>query len=371
MPLLTGARFATFLMAASSVRTPQRSTFVQIVSCFAVGFLINQAFATDAKKEARITQIIRDVKVLPSDAALRPAVVNDEVKENTAVRTGLESRSELTFADLTITRLGANTIFSFNKAGHSVQLDSGSILLRVPKDSGGGFIRTNVVTVAVTGTTVIFEASRAGRSKLIVLEGGAGVVLKKRPGHSQSVRAGQMLDVPAGATALPKPANVDLSQIMATHPLITDFGPLPSRDLIQAVIKQAVDPKSTKDQAPQKQADKEQAAEERADKDQATEEQAIRDQARKDRAAQDRADKEQADKDQATHEEAEKEQAYRERAAQKQADNERADREQAAQKQADNERADRERAAQKQSEKEEADTEQTPHKQPDRERPPS
>ena len=200
--------------------------------------IAGHAIAADSKKEARVTQIIRDVKLLPSDAAARPAVVNDKVREDTGVRTGGDSRSELTFVDLTITRLGSNTIFSFNKAGRNVQLDSGSILLRVPKDSGGGAIKTSAVTVAVTGTTVIFESTRAGKSKLIVLEGGARASLVKHSGQSQYVRAGQMLDVPAGATTLPLPTNVDLNQIMKSHPLITDFPPLPSRDLIAAAAQE-------------------------------------------------------------------------------------------------------------------------------------
>jgi FecR-like protein len=213
-----------------------------LASCMAVGLLTSQAVAADSKKEARVTQIIRDVKLLPSDAAARPAVVNDKVREDTGVRTGGDSRSELTFADLTITRLGSNTIFSFNKAGRNVQLDSGSILLRVPKDSGGGAIKTSAVTVAVTGTTVIFECTRAGKSKLIVLEGGARASLVKHSGQSQYVRAGQMLDVPAGATTLPLPTNVDLNQVMRSHPLITDFPPLPSRDLIVAASQQQQPP---------------------------------------------------------------------------------------------------------------------------------
>lgn len=213
-----------------------------LASCIAVGTLASPAFAADSRKEARVTQIIRDVKLLPSDAAARAAVVNDKVSENTGVRTGGESRSELTFADLTITRLGSNTIFSFNRAGRNVQLDSGSILLRVPKDSGGGAIRTSAVTVAVTGTTVIFEGNRAGKSKLIVLEGGARASLVRHSGQSRNVQAGQMLDVPAGATTLPMPTNVDLNQIMKTHPLITGFRPLPSRDLIAAASQQQPPP---------------------------------------------------------------------------------------------------------------------------------
>src|SRR4051812_41703457 len=48
-------------------------------------------------KEARVTQIVRDVKILPEQASPRPATVNDSVRDGTAVRTGVQSRSELTF----------------------------------------------------------------------------------------------------------------------------------------------------------------------------------------------------------------------------------------------------------------------------------
>ena len=205
-------------------------------------FIAGQIVAAESKKEARVTQIIHDVKILPTDAAARAAVVNDRVAEDTGVRTGGDSRSELTFADLTITRLGANTIFSFNKAGRNAQVDSGSILLRVPKDSGGGRIRTSAVTVAVTGTTVIMESARGGRNKLIVLEGSARLSLVKYPKQFQNVRAAQMVDVPPGATTVPLPVNVDLNDLMRTHPLITDFPPLPSRDLIIAASQQPPPP---------------------------------------------------------------------------------------------------------------------------------
>lgn len=208
----------------------------------AVLFSAGLALAADSKKEARVTQIIREVKLLPAEAAARAAALNDRVAEDTGVRTGGESRSELTFADLTITRLGANTIFSFNKGGHSAQVDSGSILLRVPKESGGGRIKTSAVTVAVTGTTVIVESARGGRNKLIVLEGSARIGLVKYPKQFQNVRAAQMVDVPPGATTVPLPVNVDLNDIMKRHPLITDFPPLPSRDLIMAAAQQPPPP---------------------------------------------------------------------------------------------------------------------------------
>jgi hypothetical protein len=190
--------------------------------------------ADAAKKEGRVTWIIRDVKLLSSKSAARAAVVNDNVREGTGVRTGDDSRSELTFLDLTITRLGANTIFSFTRAGRNIELGSGSVLLSVPKDSGGAHMTTDAVTVGVTGTTLTLETARSGRNKLIVLEGGARLFLNKHPSESAYVRAGQMLDVPPGTTKLPPPVDIDLDQFMKTSPLITGFPPLPRQGLIAA-----------------------------------------------------------------------------------------------------------------------------------------
>lgn len=209
-----------------------------LTGCIAVALLTtseHSVWAANApKKEGRVTWIVRDVKLLSSKAAARAAVINDKVREGTGVRTGDESRSELTFLDLTITRLGANTIFSFTGAGRNVDLGSGSILLSVPKDSGGARMTTSAVTVGITGTTLTLEAMRSGRNKLIVLEGNARLSLNKYPRESVYVRAGQMLDVPPGATKLPKPVDIDLDQFMKTSPLITDFPPLPRQGLISA-----------------------------------------------------------------------------------------------------------------------------------------
>ena len=203
-----------------------------ILAAAAVALASGIGHVTAAAKEARVTQIVRDVKLLPDEAEARAAALNDKVAEGEAVRTGDASRSELTFPDLTISRLGANTIYSFNKAGRDVQLTNGSLLLRVPKGSGGGNVRTDPVTVAVTGTTLIFEHARGGRSKLIVLEGGARLALRKVRGQSRDLRAGQMLEVPPGATTLGMPVDINIEDVMKKHPLITNFRPLPSRDLI-------------------------------------------------------------------------------------------------------------------------------------------
>ncbi|HYR23570.1 MAG TPA: FecR family protein [Chthoniobacterales bacterium] len=205
---------------------------------FAAGALITFSFSqTPAPEpEGHVTAIFHDVQLLPEQADARPAAINDKVDDGTALRTGGDSRSELTFADLTITRLGENTIFSFNRAGRSIRLDSGSILLYARKNSGTAEILTKAVSVGITGTTVIFESKPAGYDRLIVLEGDARFSLNDYPDQSTEVRAGQLLNVKAGAKKLPKLGRVDLRRIMRTHPLIKNFPPLPSLDLILAPI---------------------------------------------------------------------------------------------------------------------------------------
>lgn len=194
--------------------------------------------ACAAQADARVTQIVREVKLLPGDAAARAAALNDRVSDGTAVRTGDSSRSELTFADLTITRIGSNSIFSFNKAGRAVQLENGSVLLRVPKKSGGGAIVTSAVTAGITGTTVIMESARAGRSRLLVLEGAARLSLNKHRDQAKNIRVGQVLEVPAGATTLNEPVDLDLTDTIKQHPLLARFPPLPSQDLIVAAAQE-------------------------------------------------------------------------------------------------------------------------------------
>ena len=113
-------------------------------------WLPNQVSAADLK-EARVTQVIQDVKVLPSNASPRPAAVNDNVRQGTAVQTGVQSRSELTFKDQTITRLGEKTIFSVGEGARTIDLGSGQFLLYVPKKTGGTKVKMGPVTAAITG----------------------------------------------------------------------------------------------------------------------------------------------------------------------------------------------------------------------------
>ena len=141
---------------------------------------------------ARVTQIINDVKLLPGQAAARAAIVNDSVGAGTAVRTGTDSRTELTFSDLTITRLGANTIFSFNEGARQVDLGSGAVLVQVPRNGAEVKVRTAAVTAAITGGTALFESHKGLPTKLLMLEGIGRFYRNGHPEEAEIVHGGEM-----------------------------------------------------------------------------------------------------------------------------------------------------------------------------------
>ena len=99
---------------------------IRIVSFLSV--ILGSAVSVTAAqlKEAQVTQVVKDVKLLPTGAAARPATVNDEVRDGIAVRTGVDSRSELKFTDQTLARLGANTLFSFSEGTRNLNLQDGA-----------------------------------------------------------------------------------------------------------------------------------------------------------------------------------------------------------------------------------------------------
>src|SRR5882724_11807621 len=198
-------------------------------------------------KEARVTQVVKDVKILPAQAAPRPATLSDTVRGDTAVRTGVESRAELTFGDLTIARLGANTIFSFNEGSRTVELNNGAILLRVPKGSGGTKIQTAAVTAAITGTTVIAEYHPKSYAKYLVLEGTMRLYLKGVLGESVLMHAGQMMILNPNTTRLSEPVDFDLERLLKTSLFVQGFRPLPSVPLLADVQRQQLESKAAGD----------------------------------------------------------------------------------------------------------------------------
>src|SRR5262249_29396570 len=122
-----------------------------ILTIVAIAFSLASRVNADELKQAKVTQVIQDVRVLPSNASSRPAVVNEDVRQGSAVQTGAQSRSELTFKDQTITRLGEKSTFNVGEKPRSIDIGSGQFLLYVPKGAGGAKVKTGPVTAAITG----------------------------------------------------------------------------------------------------------------------------------------------------------------------------------------------------------------------------
>lgn len=188
-------------------------------------------------KQARVTEVIHDVRLLGAQAAARPATVNDTVREGTAVRTGTDSRAELTFVDQTLTRLGANTVFSFGAAARTYDLGSGAILMSAPKDTGTVKITTAVATCAVSGFTAILERHSNTWNKFIILHGNGWLTLKGIPGEPCRLHTGQMVVFPPHPTHYPPVLNIDISRLL-NGKLVKGFkGPLPELNIILADIE--------------------------------------------------------------------------------------------------------------------------------------
>src|SRR5882762_71027 len=189
------------------------------------------------QKQARITEVVHDVRLLAAQTAGRPAAVNDTVREGTAVRTGTNSRAELTFTDQTLTRLGANTVFSFGGAARTYDLGSGAILMSAPKETGTVKITTAVTTCAVTGFTAILERHSNTWNKFILLHGHGTLSLKGIPGDPCRLQTGQMVVFPPHPTHCPPVLNIDISKLL-NGKLVKGFNrPLPELNIILADIE--------------------------------------------------------------------------------------------------------------------------------------
>jgi hypothetical protein len=213
------------------------------------------------RKQARVTEVIREVNLLRGQTASRPAVVNDAVNENNAVRTGNESRAELLFPDQTLTRLGANTVFSFGAAARTYNLGSGAILMTAPREAGTVKITSGVATCAVSGFTGIVESHNKSWNKILIIEGDGDVWLKKNPSDHRHMHSRQILVFPPNANVLPQPQEFDVCKVINNGFLVTGFShKLPSWPLLVAecdqqrtapTTTQLIDPtsQSTKDQS--------------------------------------------------------------------------------------------------------------------------
>ena len=211
-----------------------------ILSVFTVS-----ALAAAPLEQAKVTRIINDVKVVDPNGADRAAHLDDTIRGEIGLRTGIKSRSELLFQDDTLTRIGPESYFSFRPGTREIDLKSGSLLLQVPKNLGGAKIHAAAVTASITGTTIMMEYRPNRSLKVLVLEGSLRLSTGGLMGDSLMLLPGKMVIMSPDAKHIPDPVTVDLKKLTQTSKLVNLAGGkavrasktvLPSNGLIEKEV---------------------------------------------------------------------------------------------------------------------------------------
>jgi hypothetical protein len=231
-----------------------------LLLCALIASATNLAAANLA--QAVVRQKVNVVTVAPSlNAAARPAATGAVVQDQNVVRTGNESRAELEFTDLTLARMGANSIFSFDSQARALEFTQGALLFSKPANSGRVEVRSGAISAAITGSTGFISnqpaailktakgqiASKETTTVLGMLEGHIkGSAAWHPPNGAQQIfhfalGPGEMLV--AQANRRPMVVQFDLPRFVKTSPLINAFSrPLLNQpQLFQAIANYEVD----------------------------------------------------------------------------------------------------------------------------------
>jgi hypothetical protein len=205
-----------------------------ILAAALIGFSLS--LGASPLTESTFTEVVNDVNVIgAATKTAAPAQLNALFKAPDLVRTGTASRAELTALDQTITRVGANTVFSFEPAERNLRLEQGSLLFHSPAGKGGGTIKTGGATAAVLGTTIIVVATSDGGFKFIVLEGKGKATLPN--GKSIKLKAGQLVFVLPGGKDFSRKLDINLGKLVDGSLLVNGFAhPLASLRKIRDAI---------------------------------------------------------------------------------------------------------------------------------------
>jgi hypothetical protein len=126
-------------------------------------------FGAEPFQEAEVTKKFNLVSLLFGRQS-RPVALGDVVKGDRALKTGGDSRAELQFPDLTITRVGSNALFRFLPSKREIILDSGTVLFSSPEGAGGK-VQAGAITAAVTGTDFLVSITKGPATRTLPMQG--------------------------------------------------------------------------------------------------------------------------------------------------------------------------------------------------------
>jgi hypothetical protein len=209
----------------------------RFIPLFLFLFGVSYGFAATEFKDAEITTL-KNIVEHDAGQGAAPAKMSEKIGENSKVTTAAASMAELTFGDSSITRIGANSVFSFQSKERLVKLDKGTALIHATPGNGGATVDCGGVTAAVSGSTFIASRSATGGAVFVLLESSGSLKVTTPGGQTAVIMPGQAASTGTG----PKPAiqvfDVDVKKVMDTTPLVQGFKKeLPSQAEINVVTE--------------------------------------------------------------------------------------------------------------------------------------
>jgi hypothetical protein len=195
------------------------------------------AAAPASLQNLKVVEAVNSVEITDSSTRKKhSAKVHETFHFGSVLATGAKSRAELNATDGTVTRVGANSLFSINEQKREINLEKGTLLFHSPTGKGGGMIKSPGATAGVVGTSIIVSATSDGGFKLLVLEGSAKATLPG--GKSISIGAGQLTFIQRGSTAFGPVVNFRLRDQVSGAKLVGGFkAPLGSLQKIKEAVE--------------------------------------------------------------------------------------------------------------------------------------
>lgn len=209
----------------------------RFIPFFLLSFGVSFGFAATEFKDAEITTL-KNIVEHDAGQGAAPAKMSEKIGENSKVTTAAASMAELTFGDSSITRIGANSVFSFQSKERLVKLDKGTALIHATPGNGGATVDCGGVTAAVSGSTFMASRSATGGAVFVLLESSGSLKVTTPGGQTAVIMPGQAASTGTGAKSAIQVFDVDVKKVMDTTPLVQGFKKeLPSQAEINVVTE--------------------------------------------------------------------------------------------------------------------------------------
>jgi len=167
---------------------------------------LRSAQAQATLTNAMVERVSNSVSLSQSGGSWRPAGVGDRMIPQDSLRTGAQSKAELTFNEGSLVRTGEDTTFYFPPGRRSFELINGTTLLMIRPGLGASRINTPEANIVASGTALFVQHDEASNTSLVgvLTESPAGPVTVTDVDGETSVQlnAGQFVSVADGAIGL-------------------------------------------------------------------------------------------------------------------------------------------------------------------------